>query len=88
MIVLTNTRTLLKSDWIDAADPVRYSVYALLYAVWALAVVHSFRQYRKDRALETVEAAPVIAETHNTVADVTPVDSAAFSAQTSDRLVH
>ena len=44
----------------------------MLYAVWALAVVHSFRQYRKDRALETVEAAAVIAETDNIAADVTP----------------
>ena len=29
MIVLTNTRTLLKSDWIDAADGTRYAVYAV-----------------------------------------------------------
>ncbi len=56
MIVLTNTRTLLRSDWIDAADPVRYAVYAVLYAVWAAAVVHSYRQYRKDRAFESAEA--------------------------------
>ena len=61
MIVLTNTRTLLRSDWIDAPDPVRYAVYALIYAVWAAAVVHSFRQYRKDRAFESAEA--VAAET-------------------------
>jgi hypothetical protein len=75
MIVLTNTRTLLKSDWIDAADPVRYTVYGLLYAVWAVAVVHSYRQYRKDRAVESVEAVAVIAETNNVVADVARVDA-------------
>jgi uncharacterized membrane protein YfcA len=62
VIVVTNIRTLLKSDWIDAADPVRYGVYAVLYAVWALAVVHSFRQYRKDRALEPVAEPNVAAE--------------------------
>jgi hypothetical protein len=62
VIVVTNTRTLLKSDWIDAADPVRYGVYAVLYAVWALAVVHSFRQYRKDRALEPAAEPNVAAE--------------------------
>jgi len=56
VIVLTNTRTLLTSDWIDAADPVRYAVYALLYAIWAAAVVHSFREYRRDRALESADA--------------------------------
>ncbi len=52
MIVLTNTRTLLRSDWIDASDPVRYAVYAVIYAVWALAVVHSYRRYRVEVALE------------------------------------
>ncbi|MGY1693639.1 MULTISPECIES: sulfite exporter TauE/SafE family protein [unclassified Geodermatophilus] len=56
IIVLTNTRTLLRSDWIDASDPVRYAVYALLYAVWAAAVVHSYRQYRKDRVQESADA--------------------------------
>src|SRR5919107_1351216 len=56
MIVLTNTRTLLKSDWIDASDPVRYAVYAVIYAIWAAAVFHSFREYRKDRALESADA--------------------------------
>ena len=55
VIVLTNTRTLLNSDWIDAPDPVRYTVYGLLYAVWAAAVVHSYRQYRKDRVLESAD---------------------------------
>ncbi|SFP87216.1 hypothetical protein SAMN05660464_4548 [Geodermatophilus dictyosporus] len=56
IIILTNTRTLLRSDWIDASDPVRYAVYAVIYAVWAAAVVHSFRQYRKDRAQESADA--------------------------------
>ncbi|SFL72041.1 sulfite exporter TauE/SafE family protein [Geodermatophilus ruber] len=56
VIVLTNTRTLLRSDWIDASDPVRYAVYAVLYLIWAAAVVHSFREYRKDRALESADA--------------------------------
>src|ERR671917_1215325 len=37
IIVLTNTRTLLRSDWIDAPDPVRYAVCAAIYAVWAAA---------------------------------------------------
>lgn len=69
MIVLTNTRTLLKSDWIDAADATRYAVYAVIYAVWALAVAHSFRQYRKDTALESAEAVAAEAE-RNVAADV------------------
>ncbi|MGY1782811.1 sulfite exporter TauE/SafE family protein [Geodermatophilus sp. SYSU D01036] len=56
IIVLTNTRTLLRSDWIDASDPVRYAVYAVIYLVWAAAVAHSFRQYRKDRVQESADA--------------------------------
>jgi uncharacterized protein len=56
IIVLTNTRTLLRSDWIDAADPVRYAVYAVVYAVWAAAVAHSYRQYRKDQVQEFADA--------------------------------
>src|SRR3954464_13964597 len=72
IIVLTNTRTLLKSDWIDAPDGTRYAVYAVIYAVWALAVVHSYRQYRKDRAQESADAIAAAAE-QNVVADVDPV---------------
>jgi uncharacterized membrane protein YfcA len=49
MIILTNMRSLLRSDWLDASDPVRYAVYALIYAVWVLAVVHSFRKHRAEQ---------------------------------------
>jgi uncharacterized membrane protein YfcA len=68
-IVLTNTRTLLRSEWIDAPDATRYAVYALICAIWTLAVVHSFREYRKDRALESVEAIATVAE-QNVVAEI------------------
>jgi uncharacterized membrane protein YfcA len=68
-IILTNTRTLLKSDWIDAGDSTRYAVYAVLYLVWAAAVVHSYREYRKDRALESADAIAAVAE-RNQVAEV------------------
>ncbi len=56
VIVLTNTRTLLRSDWIGAEDGTRYGVYAVIYVVWAAAVVWSFLEYRKDRALESADA--------------------------------
>ena len=72
-IVLTNTRTLLNSEWIDAGATVRYAVLAVLATVWALAVVHSFRQYRKDRVVESVEAA---AAAPNVVAPVEPLRGA------------
>ncbi|MEO3926967.1 sulfite exporter TauE/SafE family protein [Micromonosporaceae bacterium B7E4] len=56
MIIVTNARTLLRSDWIDAPDGVRYSVYAVIYLAWALALAYSIRQYRAHRDEETVEA--------------------------------
>src|SRR5687768_11582285 len=62
MIVQTNTRTLLTSEWIDASDPVRYTAYALIYAVWAAAVVHSFRQYRKEKAAEFAQEVSALEE--------------------------
>ena len=78
MIVLTNTRTLLRSDWIDASDPVRYAVYAVIYAVWALAVVHSYRKYRAELELEAAEA--------NVVADVDPLSAEAEGLVAEDEI--
>jgi uncharacterized protein len=76
MIVLTNTRTLLKSEWIDAPDVTRYAVYAVIYAVWVLAVVHAFREYRKDRERESVEAvAAIAAERERVMADDVAADA-------------
>ncbi|MET7747561.1 sulfite exporter TauE/SafE family protein [Micromonospora sp. NPDC005367] len=49
IIILTNSRTLLRSDWIDASDNIRYTFYAVIYVVWAAALAWSFRQYRKHR---------------------------------------
>jgi uncharacterized protein len=79
IIVLTNSRTLLKSDWIDAGDATRYSIYAVIYLVWAAAIAWSFLEYRKDRALESADAlaaeaarkaAEAEAEERNVVADL------------------
>ncbi|GAA2481015.1 sulfite exporter TauE/SafE family protein [Winogradskya humida] len=61
VIILTNVRTLLKSDWIDAPDGVRYTVYAVIYVVWAAALAYSIGQYRKHREedREVIESASV-----------------------------
>jgi uncharacterized protein len=61
IIILTNTRTLLRSDWIDASDGVRYAFYAVIYLVWAAALAYSIAQYRKNqdedrRIIEAAEA--------------------------------
>ncbi|GAA0269475.1 sulfite exporter TauE/SafE family protein [Cryptosporangium japonicum] len=62
IIVLTNTRSLLKSDWIDAPDGVRYGFYAVIYLVWAAAIAWSFKQYYADKAQESVDAATAAEE--------------------------
>ena len=56
LIIITNSRTLLRSDWIDASDVVRYAVYVVLYSLWAAAVYYSFQQYKKDREAERMAA--------------------------------
>jgi len=84
IIVLTNTRSLLISDWIDAPDAVRYAVYAVVYLVWAAALTWSFREYRKDRAAESADALSAAAAQANTVAVVAdePVPAGRPSAPT------
>jgi uncharacterized protein len=56
MILLTNSRTLLASDWVDAPDGVRSAIYAAISLTWAAAVAWSVREYRKDRASESADA--------------------------------
>ncbi|MEU8086651.1 sulfite exporter TauE/SafE family protein [Micromonospora sp. NPDC049101] len=49
MIVLTNSRTLLRGDWFDAPTTVRYGCYTVICAVWAAAVAHSIRQHLTEQ---------------------------------------
>ncbi|MGW5635656.1 sulfite exporter TauE/SafE family protein [Streptomyces sp. NPDC003832] len=53
VIIVTNVRTLLNSDWITAPAALSTAVYVVLYAVWAAALGWSIRAYRAERALET-----------------------------------
>jgi len=62
IIVLTNTRTLLGSDWIDAPGSTRIPIYVAIFLLWAAAVVWSYLQYRRDKALESADAVAAIAE--------------------------
>jgi uncharacterized membrane protein YfcA len=79
IIVVTNARTLLRSEWVDAGGSARFAVYALLSAVWAAAVVHSYRQYRKDRALESADAVAAVAE-RNLMVDIESIPAGRPSA--------
>jgi uncharacterized protein len=67
IIILTNVRTLLNSDWIDASDGVRYPVYVAIYVIWAAALAYSIRAYRANRDLER----QLVADTHAEKADKT-----------------
>lgn len=56
LIILTNVRTLLRSDWIDAATGVQTVAYIAIAIVWVGAIVYSVREYRRDKENESVEA--------------------------------
>ncbi|MER5650761.1 sulfite exporter TauE/SafE family protein [Streptosporangium sp. NPDC002524] len=56
VIILTNVRTLLRSDWIDASSGVQTIAYITIAVIWAAAIAYSVREYRRDRDNETVEA--------------------------------
>jgi uncharacterized membrane protein YfcA len=58
VIVLTNVRTLLRSDWIDAPDAVRYACYLILAVLWVAAVTWSVRQHLADRQAAPVAVGP------------------------------
>jgi hypothetical protein len=51
MIILTNARTLLRSDWIAAPGPTRAVWYAAIAGVWVVAVLHSTREHLATRQL-------------------------------------
>ncbi|MCX5334381.1 sulfite exporter TauE/SafE family protein [Streptomyces sp. NBC_00140] len=56
VIIVTNVRTLLKSDWIGANGSVSAVVYVVLYAGWAAALTYSIRAHRQERAAGTEHA--------------------------------
>jgi uncharacterized membrane protein YfcA len=49
VIVLTNTRTLLRSDWIAAPGAVAVTVYIAIALVWIAAVAYSVRRHLAER---------------------------------------
>ena len=57
LIVLTNSRTLLRSDWIAAPAPVAWTVYVIIVLVWAGAVAWSVRAHLAASRLEKARVA-------------------------------
>lgn len=72
VIVLTNVRTLLRSDWIDASGGVQSAAYTVIAVIWAAAIAYSVRAYRRDRANESVEAVEAELERRGTEAEASP----------------
>lgn len=64
MIIFSNTRTLVRSDWVDASDSTRTIVYGVVVALWASAVAYSFNEYRKNREEERRIVAEAEGVTH------------------------
>ena len=58
LIVLTNVRTLLRSDWVGAPTATRFVFYGVIGLVWAAAVGYSVREHRADRAATPLDVAP------------------------------
>jgi hypothetical protein len=55
MIILTNSRTILRSDWVDAPGGLRAAVYVVVAAIWVAALAYSIRAHR---AQQRAAAAP------------------------------
>lgn len=56
IIVLTNSRTLLHSDWLAAGETVRTVTYAVVSVVWAASVGYSVRAHRRAVAADRAAA--------------------------------
>ncbi|GAA3716197.1 sulfite exporter TauE/SafE family protein [Gordonia hankookensis] len=56
LIVLTNTRSLLRSDLVDVPSAAQTAIYVVVVAVWAAAFAYSLREYLRDRENESSDA--------------------------------
>ncbi|MEO3751474.1 sulfite exporter TauE/SafE family protein [Streptomyces sp. B6B3] len=64
IIIITNARTLLRGDWIDASDTTCWIVYVLLYLLWGAALAYSIREHlRLTRAAQAEPVAEELAAT-------------------------
>jgi uncharacterized membrane protein YfcA len=72
VIILTNGRTLLRSEWIAAPTAVRYACYVVIVAAWVAAVVWSLRQHFAER--RTAPVSPAVPAAQDDAAHVEPTD--------------
>lgn len=57
VILVTNVRTLLNSDWLAVSGATAVAVYVALYALWAAALAYSIRAHLKEREAVGAESA-------------------------------
>ncbi|MBL1068724.1 sulfite exporter TauE/SafE family protein [Streptomyces sp. 7-21] len=57
LIILTNARTLMLSDWLQWGDGARLVVYVFLYAVWAAALTYAIRAHLLETRTGTAPSA-------------------------------
>jgi uncharacterized membrane protein YfcA len=62
LLLFTNARTLLNSDWIGAPAGARWAVYGVILAGWAAATGYNVRQYLRERGRATTDGVPAAAE--------------------------
>ncbi|MFC8922564.1 sulfite exporter TauE/SafE family protein [Cellulosimicrobium sp. NPDC057127] len=79
VIVLTNVRTLLRSDWVDASGTAQGVVLGAVAVLWAAAVAWSVREHRRASAAEAT-AAGTEAATSGTEAATSGTDRAPVAA--------
>jgi hypothetical protein len=58
LLVLTNVRSLLRSDLVDAPAGVQWPCYALIVLAWIGAFVYSLRAHLRDRAANVAVETP------------------------------
>ncbi|KUL44885.1 sulfite exporter TauE/SafE family protein [Streptomyces regalis] len=57
VILVTNVRTLLNSDWLAVSGATAVAVYVALYALWAAALTYSIRAHLKEGKAAGIESA-------------------------------
>ncbi|MET0704191.1 MAG: sulfite exporter TauE/SafE family protein [Mycobacterium sp.] len=62
IIVLTNARSLLRSDLVDVSSAVQNAIYGVIIVAWVAAFAYSLREYLKDREHESSDYVSSIAE--------------------------
>ncbi len=62
IIVLTNARSLIRSERIDLPAFASRAIYTVIIAAWIGAFLYSLREYLRDRERESADAISAVAQ--------------------------